>query len=171
MRYQVIELETIETQQGDVILPVGKILKLTPEQAKQLGSKVRPITTADSYHVSQFEDSAESLPMSPHAPEASWPPKFKAKLTPEGELRTTGVCDDMTAVIMDLTIDNLPLQAKLLRLHVARYSEPHWKHLLVEFDERAGIFEFDGGLPRQEAEYRAAEILRCIAFLPELTGQ
>ena len=32
--------------------------------------------------------------------------------------------------------------------------------LLYEYGERAGIMEFDGGMPRPEAEARAAAILR-----------
>ena len=37
---------------------------------------------------------------------------------------------------------------------VAAWTEEDWQAL---FDERAGIMEFDGGLPREEAETLAAE--------------
>ena len=48
----------------------------------------------------------------------------------------------------------------------AAWTEEDWQAL---FDERAGIMEFDGGLPRREAEKRAkAEVqaLRRIAVEP-----
>ena len=33
-----------------------------------------------------------------------WPPKFRAWLTDKGELRTTGVCDDLAGEIKTLTV-------------------------------------------------------------------
>ena len=49
MRYEVISTTAIETPHGEVILPVGKILKLTAEQAELLCGKVKQIVTADDY--------------------------------------------------------------------------------------------------------------------------
>jgi hypothetical protein len=42
-----------------------------------------------------------------------------------------------------------------------RAALAEWKpDLLYEYHERAGILRFDGGLPRDEAEARAANILK-----------
>ena len=50
-----------------------------------------------------------------------------------------------------------PLRRKLdLPDHVADWPVEWWE----SFEERAGIMEFDGGLPRPEAERRAEELVR-----------
>lgn len=41
----------------------------------------------------------------------------------------------------------------------SNYSEEDWQAL---YDERAAIMEYDGGLPRDEAEARAAEEIRSL---------
>jgi hypothetical protein len=53
MRYEVIRTTTIETPHGEIILPVGKILKLTAEQAELLSGNVKQIATADDYPSTQ----------------------------------------------------------------------------------------------------------------------
>jgi hypothetical protein len=42
MKYFVVEPFTIETQQGVVTLPAGKVLELSQDQAARLGGNVRP---------------------------------------------------------------------------------------------------------------------------------
>lgn len=108
--------------------------------------------------------SVSALPASP----SNWRPKAKAWLTDKGELRTQGVFDDPAGEIINLTADNLPLQAKLLRLHVGAYSGPQWRHRVEKWEERAAIMEFDGGMSWQEAELEAARLYRMEAFLEEL---
>lgn len=43
MKYFVVVPFTAETQQGKVILPVGKILELSEDQARKLSSKLKPV--------------------------------------------------------------------------------------------------------------------------------
>jgi hypothetical protein len=45
---------------------------------------------------------------------------------------------------------------------LAAWTEDHWQAL---FDERAGIMEFDGGLPRKEAETAAAKEVTLLRSL------
>ena len=45
---------------------------------------------------------------------------------------------------------------------LAAWTDDDWQAL---FDERAGIMEFDGGLPRGEAEERAADEVRQLRSL------
>jgi hypothetical protein len=99
---------------------------------------------------------------------SDWRPEPRAWLTDNGELRTQGVFDDLGAEIIKLTADNLPLQAKLLRLHIGEYSGPAWGALVKRWQERAAIMQFDGGMPREDAEYEAAKLYRAEAFLYEL---
>jgi hypothetical protein len=58
-------------------------------------------------------------------PKPDWRPEFKAWLTPEGELRSIGVCDDLAAEIIKLTADDMALQVTLLKRHIGRYNYPH----------------------------------------------
>ncbi len=111
-----------------------------------------------------------ALPVSPPAAPTDYPPVFKIWLTTGNELRTTGVCDDLAGEIIKLTSDNLPLQALLLRRHVEKYQGVHWKYLVEEWNERAGIMQYDGGMTRQEAEQAAAKYYRIEAFIDELTN-
>jgi len=147
MKYSVVESFAIRTPQGHIVtLPTGRVLNLTEEQAEALGGKIR----------------LTDIP-------ADRRPEFKIWLEND-QLRTRGVCDDLAGEIIALTADDLPLQAKLLRLHVGRYSGPDWKALVEDWNERSAIMEFDGNMTRQEAEYQAAILLRLLAFLDELRG-
>jgi hypothetical protein len=56
------------------------------------------------------------------------------------------------AAVLDLLSRHKPGIVMLLRLGGGGWSAEDWQ---VFFDERAGIAEFDGGLPRFEAEARA----------------
>lgn len=151
MKYSVIESFAIRTPQGNIVtIPAGRILNLTDEQAENLGGKIR-------------------LADIPPPPGKNWQPEFRIWLDGD-QLRSRGVCGDLASEIISLTADNLPLQAKLLRSHVGTYSEPYWKQLVEDWNERAAIMEYDGKMSRQEAEYQAAVLLRCVAFLPELRG-
>lgn len=47
-------------------------------------------------------------------------------------------------------------------LHETYGDRLDWDDLLEQFEERAGILEFDGGLSRGEAESLAAEAVRGI---------
>ncbi|MEI6209358.1 MAG: hypothetical protein WCP20_21470 [Desulfuromonadales bacterium] len=97
-------------------------------------------------------------------------PVPKAWLTESGELRTRGVFEDLAGEIIKLTVNDLHLQAKLLRECCGAYSGPQWLHFVEDWNERAAIMQYDGGLSRHDAEYHAAERLRLIAFLDELRG-
>ena len=99
-----------------------------------------------------------------------WRPEAKAWLTDTGELRTQGVFDDLAGEIIRLTIGDLPLQAKLLKLHCGRYFGPWWNDLVEQWEERAAIMEIDGKMPRDQAELEAAKLYRMEAFLDELRG-
>lgn len=118
------------------IIPVGQIIEISPALLEKLKGKVEPI---------------------PQVPEA-W-------LTDAGELRTRGVIDDLAAVIVGLTADNLPLQRELLARHCEAYDRHHIKYLWASWEEHAAVMEHDGGLSRQDAECRAAERLHLQAFL------
>jgi len=151
MRYSVVESFAIITPQGNIVtLPTGRVLNLTEEQAEALGGKIRLADTP--------------------APLKDWRPEFKIWVTESGELRSRGVSDDLAGEIIAITSDDLALQAKLLRLHVGRYSGPDWKALVEDWEERSAIMEFDGNMTRLEAEYQAAVRLRLLAFLDELRG-
>lgn len=85
-----------------------------------------------------------------------------------GELRTSGYIDDISREIVTLTADNLPEQKRLLLLHVETYDRHHFPALAELWQERSAIMQYDGGLSKEQAEDKAAELLNCIAFLPEL---
>lgn len=129
-------IEPFPTTKG--IIPVGQIIEISPVLLEKLKGKVEAIS-------------------SPQAPEA-W-------LTDAGKLRTRGVIDDLAAVIVGLTADNLPLQRELLARHCEAYDRHHIVQLWELWEERAAIMECDGGLSRHEAECRAAERLHLLAFL------
>lgn len=112
---------------------------------------------------------APALPVAVDShPSTNWRPEFKAWLTKTGELRTQGMCDDLAAEIINLTQDNLPLQAKLLRLHVGSYSGLHWQAMVEQWEERVAIKIYEGGMSRESAEFEAARFYRMEAFLDEL---
>jgi len=129
-------IEPLPTTKG--IIPTGQIIEISPALLEKLKGKV------------------EAIP-SPQAPEA-W-------LTEAGELRTRGVIDDLAAVIVGLTADNLPLQRELLARHCEAYDRHHIENLWELWEERAAIMGHDGGLSRHDAEYQAAERLHLLAFL------
>lgn len=140
MKYSVAESFTIKTAQGNVTLPVGKLLELTQEQATKLGARVR---LAD-------------MP----------PPQFRAWLKGDS-LRTSGVCNDLATEIVKLTVNNLPLQKKLLKTHVGAFTNPCWQSVAREFVKRAqGLF--DGGMGLHEANYQAAKDMHLLAFEDDL---
>jgi len=147
MRCQVIKPFV---RRGEIQNP-GSILEVPEDALIKLTGYVEPIATADSY------------------PEKDWRPEFKIWLEND-QLRTRGVCDDLAGEIIALTADDLALQAKLLRECCGVYSGPQWRHLVEDWNERAAIMRYDGGLSREDAEYQAAARLRCLAFLDELRG-
>jgi len=152
MKYSVVESFAVKTPQGNIVtLPTGRVLNLTEEQAEALGGKIR-------------------LADAPALPPKDRRQEFKAWVTESGELRSRGVSDDLAGEIIAITSDDLPLQAKLLRKHIGRYSGADWKSLVEDFEERAAIMQYDGGLSREDAEHQAAVRLRCLAFLDELRG-
>ena len=129
-------IEPLPTTKG--IIPAGQIIEISPTLLEKLKGKV------------------EAIP-SPQASEA-W-------LTDTGELRSRGVIDDLAAVIVGLTADNLPLQRELLAQHCEAYDRHHIGRLWELWEERAAIMEHDGGASRHDAEYQAAERLHLLAFL------
>ena len=129
-------IEPFPTTKG--IIPTGQIIEISPALLEKLKGKVEAL-------------------LSPQAPEA-W-------LTETGELRTRGVIDDLAAVIVGLTADNLPLQRELLARHCEAYDRHHIDQLGELWEERAAIMEYGGGLSRHDAEYQAAERLHLLAFL------
>ena len=80
------------------------------------------------------------------------------------------------ALLMEATAAGLRLRAEGGRLHWRANAPPapdlltrlrrqkaDLLELLIEVDERAGILEFDGGVPREQAEVQAvAEVLACV---------
>lgn len=60
--------------------------------------------------------------------------------------------------IVDLLSHHKPVIVALLRIGPSGWSGEDWQ---IFFDERAGVAEFDGGLPRPEAEARAFAM--CVA--------
>lgn len=103
-------------------------------------------------------------------------PRLKDKVEPlpgevwlEGdELRTRGNVNNLESEICRLTKNNLKIQKALLLKHCESYDQHHFFNLRELWEERAGIMEFDGRLPRHEAEQKAAELLHLIAFMEEL---
>lgn len=122
--------------------------------------------TAKQSDIKYLVEPRSDVQMSP--PITGWCPEPKAWLTDSGELRTQGIFHDLAGEIIRLTSDCLQLQATILLRHCGQYSGPHWKTLAEEWYERAAIMEYDGKLSRSEAEYQAADQLRCIAFLDKL---
>lgn len=53
MRYLITESFTLKTPKSDLILPVGKIIELSPDQAEKLGGKVR---LADELDIPKISD-------------------------------------------------------------------------------------------------------------------
>jgi len=89
----------------------------------------------------------------------------QAWLTETGELMTRGSCNDLAAEIVRLSAGNLPLQRELLTRYCQAYDHEHIADLWEAWEERAAIMEYDGGLPRHEAEYQAAKRLNLLAFM------
>jgi putative DNA primase/helicase len=105
--------------------------------------------------------SADQIPTAePHA----W-------LTETGELMTRGSCSDLAATIVRLSADNLPLQRELLTRHCQAYDKDRIADLWEAWEERAAIMEYDGGLPRREAEYQAAKRLHLLAFMVDRSSK
>lgn len=144
-------------RRGEPQLP-GSIIEVPQDVIVKLAGYVRILanSSADSH------------------PSADWRPEPRAWLTETGELLTIGVFPGewpdggLAPEIIKLTFDNLPLQAKLLRECVGRYSGPKWKALVEDWEERAAIMQFDGNKSRAQAEQDAAKLYRMEAFLPEL---
>lgn len=129
-------IEPFPTTKG--IIPAGRVIEISPALLEKLKGKVEPITSLQ---------------------------EPKAWLADSGELRTQGAIDDLAAVIVGLTADNLPLQRELLGRHCEAYDRHHICRLWELWEERAAILEHDGGLSREDAEYQAAERLHLLAFL------
>lgn len=153
MRYITLEDITIATAKGELRLPISTTLEMSYEQAVKFGQRIKPADSSST---------------------TDWRPDPKAWLTYTGELRTIGVFPGewpdggLTPEIIKLTHENLPLQAKLLRQCVGRYSGPQWKSLVEDWEERAAIMQFDGGMSRAQAEQEAARLCGLEAFLSEL---
>ena len=132
----------------------GSILEVPKDVIVKLKGYIRLLgsSSADSY------------------PSTNWRPEAKAWLEND-ELRTTGEFEDLAGEIIRLTSDNMPLQAKLLKLHCGRYFGPWWDALVEQWEERAAIMEYDGGMSRHEAELAAAKLYRMEAFLDELVNR
>jgi hypothetical protein len=137
-------------RRGELQLP-GSILDVPDEMIARLEGLVQLVV----------DSSAGS-----YSPD-DWKPPFRAWLEGDG-LRTTGVCDDLAIEIVKLTSDNLPLQAKLLRLHVGTYSGPYWLSMVRRWTERARVLFEAEGLGLHEARWRAAEEMNLLAFADEL---
>lgn len=136
-------------RRGELQLP-GSTIEVPESMLQKLTGYVQAVATADSY-----------------APK-DWRPEPKAWLTDFGELRTQGVFDDLAEEIIRLTTDNLPLQAKLLRERCGDYSGLYWENKVEEWEERAAIMQYDGGMKREQAEEEAARLYGMEAFLDEL---
>ena len=89
----------------------------------------------------------------------------EAWLTETGELMIRGSCNDLADEIVRLSAGNLPLQRDLLTRYCQAYDHEHIADLWEAWEERAAIMEYDGGLPRQDAEYQAAKRLNMLAFM------
>lgn len=100
---------------------------------------------------------------------ADYRPEPKAWLSETGELRTQGVFDDLAGEIVRLTTDNLPLQKKLLLLHIEAFDRHHFPAMVEQWAERAAILQHEDGMSRQDAEQKAVEMYHLQAFLKELT--
>lgn len=129
-------IESLPTTKG--IIPAGQIIEISSALFEKLKGKV------------------EAIPFQQEP---------KAWLTDTGELRTQGAIDNLAAVIVGLTADNLPLQGELLARHCEAYDRHHISHLWELWEERVAIMEHEGGLSRNDAEYKAAERLHLLAFL------
>jgi len=138
-------------RRGELQLP-GRILDVPDEMIVKLKGFVRLVsdTAADNYSP---DDCSSQL--------------FRAWLV-GNELRTRGVCDDLAIEIVKLTSDNLPLQAKLLRVHVGTYSGPYWLPMVRRWTERARVLFEAEGLGLHEARWKAAEEMNLLAFADEL---
>lgn len=101
-------------------------------------------------------------------PNNDWRPEPKAWLTDSGALRTQGVFDSLAVEIVRLTDGNLPLQAKLLRLHVGIYSGPAWKATIRRWKERAAHISGSEGKQPFIANLQAAAEMNLLAFADEL---
>lgn len=145
MRCQV--LKTFN-RRGERQLP-GSIIEVPEGVLQKLAGYVQPVAIADSY---KPKDGI---------------PKFKAWLE-DGQLRTTGVCDDLAAVIRNLTGDDMALQAKLLKLHVEKYSGPHWLAEIRKWRERGAYLFEHGGIALHPANWQAASEMNLLAFAEEL---
>jgi hypothetical protein len=143
-----------------------KILSLRLLQGNQQGN----IKETSGFHRETFKETATGNGGTKALliPIADWQPEPVAWLTPEGELKTTGVFDDLAGEIVRLTADNLPLQAKLLRECAGAYSGPQWIHTIRRWRERARhLFEVEG-IGLNEANYQAAKEMHLLAFCDEL---
>jgi putative DNA primase/helicase len=89
----------------------------------------------------------------------------QAWLTETGELMIRGSCNDLAAEIVRLSAGNLLLQRNLLTRYCQAYDQEHIADLWEAWEERAAIMEYDGGLPRHEAEFQAAKRLNLLAFM------
>ncbi|SHJ67497.1 hypothetical protein SAMN02745165_02914 [Malonomonas rubra DSM 5091] len=85
------------------------------------------------------------------------------------ELRMITPVENLAAVIVGLTENNLELQKKLLLKHCQQYApNTHFRALKEKWEEKAAILEYDAGMTREEAEHKAAQMYLLEAFLPEL---
>ena len=100
-----------------------------------------------------------------------WRPEPRAWLTDFGELRTQGVFESLADEIVRLTADNLPLQAKLLRLHVGLYSGPSWAGTVQRWQERVRYLVDVEKKGLKESNWLAAWEMNLLGFLSELQLQ
>jgi len=141
-------------QEATVIIPM-----LQPILAGEVPEKIkRPAAWAEA---SSFDRQTLAL-------NNDWRPEPKAWLTESDELRTQGVFESLAVEIVKLTKGNLPLQAKLLKLHVGIYSGPAWISTILRWKERVAHLLEAEGKQLYEAKLQAAEEMNLLAFADEL---
>ena len=89
-----------------------------------------------------------------------------------GELKLVYPVDNLAAVIVGLTKNDLELQKVLLLKHCQQYDpNTHFWALREKWEERSAILEYDSGMARDKAEQTAAQMYYLEAFLPELRAE
>ena len=93
-------------KRGEQVIPPGSVLQVPADLLPRMAGYVAPL--------------AEVVPLHPD----TWRPEPRAWLV-NGELRTTGIFDDLEAEIVRLAGDNIELRDKLLELHVEGWRNRH----------------------------------------------
>lgn len=85
----------------------------------------------------------------------------------DGGLRTPRNVDDLEALIVGLTADNLALQRLLLRRHCEAFDQNHIRGRWNAWERKTAAMVLDEGMSRGAAERDAARDLNLLAFLEE----